>query len=231
MLLLHSKRKRIRGKSFRAPPAPELLSLCAGSEERQKQKLSSAYGSRVTFSLRGQRESNPRERPPRLALAGHPVRQVREPGPGFSSGLLPARKGVAIPGNARCAACRPRLTAAQGTPGRAAGHRGPHSVMKLKSHSHSKASLCCGFARAFDLAPLKSARRMRAALPGSPLKRRTGGGKARRVAGMNAGQFVVSTGNGMDAGVEATQERLPDVLSTNPTTRPRTLRAGCPQGA
>ncbi|MEY2114191.1 MULTISPECIES: hypothetical protein [Rhodanobacter] len=48
---------------------------------------------------------------------------------------------------------------------------------------------------------------------------------------MNAGQFVVSTGNGMDAGVEATQERLPDVLSTNPTTRPRTLRAGCPQGA
>jgi len=49
-----------------------------------------------------------------LALVGHPAQQVREPGPGFSSGLLPARKGVAIPGNARCAACRPRLTAAQG---------------------------------------------------------------------------------------------------------------------
>src|SRR5690606_23345726 len=40
--------------------------------------------------------------------------QVRESGSGFSSGLLPARKGVAIPGNARFAACRPRLTAAQG---------------------------------------------------------------------------------------------------------------------
>jgi hypothetical protein len=43
-----------------------------------------------------------------------PVRKVRESGPGFSSGLLPARKGVAIPGNARCVACRPRLTAAEG---------------------------------------------------------------------------------------------------------------------
>src|SRR6185312_14561463 len=61
-------------------------------------------GARVTFSLRGQRESNQRERPPRLALAGRPARQVREAWPGFSSGLLPARKGEAIRGLARCAA-------------------------------------------------------------------------------------------------------------------------------
>ncbi len=83
-------------------------------EQKHDQELSIAFGARVTFSLRGQRESNQRERPPRLALAGLPARQVRESGPGFSSGLLPARKGVAIPGNARCAACRPQLTAAQG---------------------------------------------------------------------------------------------------------------------
>src|SRR6185503_20895305 len=68
------------------------------------QELSCACGARVTFSLRGQRESNQRERPPRLALAGHPARQVRETGPGFSSGLLPARKGEVIRGLARCAA-------------------------------------------------------------------------------------------------------------------------------
>jgi len=49
-------------------------------------------------------------------------------GRAFRAGILPARKGVAILGNARCEACRPRLTATQGTPGRAAGHPGPHSV-------------------------------------------------------------------------------------------------------
>jgi len=43
---------------------------------------------------------------------------------------------------------------------------------------------------------------------------------------MNANQFVVRAGDGMDAGVEATQERLPDALSTNPVARTRTFRAG-----
>ncbi len=45
-----------------------MLSLmhCAGELELQSEELSSAFGSRVTFSLRGQRESNPRERPPRF---------------------------------------------------------------------------------------------------------------------------------------------------------------------
>ncbi|HEY8585716.1 MAG TPA: hypothetical protein VIL60_03195, partial [Rhodanobacter sp.] len=50
-------------QSFHAPAAPELLSLCVAKEK-----------------------DNQRERPPRLALAGHPARQVREPGPGFSNG-------------------------------------------------------------------------------------------------------------------------------------------------
>ena len=107
-------------------------------------ELSSSFGGRVPFSRLPERKE-PKRGAPRLALAGHPVRQVRESGAGFSSGLLPARKGESIHGLARCAACRPRFTAAQGTPGRAAGRPGPHSVMKLRSRSHSKASLCCGF--------------------------------------------------------------------------------------
>ena len=56
----------------------------------------------------------PKRGHPASALSGPPARKVRESGPGFSSGLLPARKGVAILGNARYAACRPRLAAAEG---------------------------------------------------------------------------------------------------------------------
>ena len=44
--------------------------LPAGFPRIQNQERSIAFGDRVTFSLRGQRESNQRERPPRLALAG-----------------------------------------------------------------------------------------------------------------------------------------------------------------
>jgi len=39
---------------------------------------------------------------------------------------------------------------------------------------------------------------MRVALPGAPLKRRAGGGSARRVAGRDAGQFGVRTGCPVD---------------------------------
>ncbi len=136
MLLLHYK-----AKSFRLPSAAESLSLGvanggvgralpAGFPRIQNQERSIAFGDRVTFSLRGQRESNQRERPPRLALAGHPARQVREPGSGFSTAhratapALPQlghpcprhvlAKRHRHPADARCAACRPRLTAAQG---------------------------------------------------------------------------------------------------------------------
>src|SRR5690606_40418092 len=103
-----------------------------------------------------------------------------------------------------------RLTAAQGTPGRAAGHRGPHSVIELKSRSHSKASLCCGFAPAFDPALLKSARWERAALPGAPMARRVGEGKPA----------------GWPAGMPASLSSGQDALSTNPVAHPRTRRAG-----
>jgi hypothetical protein len=51
---------------------------------------------------------------PAWRLPGIHARQVHELGPGFSTGLLSGRKGIDIPVDARCAACRPQLTAAQG---------------------------------------------------------------------------------------------------------------------
>ena len=47
--------------------------------------LSFATGGRVTFLLRGQEKSNQKRRPPCLALAGRPARQVREARSGFST--------------------------------------------------------------------------------------------------------------------------------------------------
>ena len=185
------KAKSFRAKSFRAPLAPELLSLCVAKEKVTKEKGHPAW--RLPGIVPGKSVSQGRafragigQLRPALPPLRHPCRR------------LPARKGTDIPVGSRCAACRPRLTAAQGTPGRAASHPGPHSVMKLKSNSHSKAALYCGFAPAPDLALLKSARRMRAALPGPPLKRRAGGGKARRVIRMDANQFGVRAGCPVD---------------------------------
>jgi len=85
----------------------------ASAHSRGTKRFRAPVGARVTSPLLVQRRSNQEETTPRLALAGHPARQVREAGPGFSSGLLPARKGESILGLARCAAwsspphCRP----------------------------------------------------------------------------------------------------------------------------
>ena len=183
--------------------------------ELPKQELSSACGSRGTSLLLVQKRSTQEKTTPRLALAGLLPGKSVSRGRAFRAGILPARKGESIHGLARCAACRPRLTAAQGTPGKAAGHPGPHSVIKLTSRNHGKASLSRGFAPVLDLALLRSARWERAALPGAPMARRVGGGKpagwpARMPASLSSGQ---------------------DALSTNPVAHPRTRRAGCPQGA
>src|SRR6185312_10802287 len=68
-------------KQFRAPAAPELLFSCVAKRKVTK------------------REGHPGWRVP--SIHG---RKVGEVGPGFSSGLLSARKGEAIHGLARCAA-------------------------------------------------------------------------------------------------------------------------------
>jgi len=159
--------------------------VLAPSAVFRAEELSSAYGSRVAFSLRGQRESNPRERPPRLALAGLLPGKSVSRGRAFRTGILPVRKGVDIPVDSRFAACRPRLTAAQGprverrailarTRWKAERH-GSNSSSNSENESGGEAQLCnCSI---FAPALLKTARRMRAALPGPPLKRRVGEGK------------------------------------------------------
>ena len=204
------KAKSFRAKSFRAPLAPELLSLCVAKEKVTKEKGHPAW--RLPGIVPGKSVSQGRafragigQLRPALPPLRHPCRR------------LPARKGTDIPVGSRCAACRPRLTAAQGTPGRAAGHPGPHSVesRKAKSESHSKAVLCSDFASAPDPAPSKSARRERAALPGAPMARRVGEGKPA----------------GWPARMPASFSPAQDVLSKNPVAHPRTRRAGCPQGA
>jgi len=188
------KAKNLRGKSFRPPAEAELLLFCLSKREVTKRKRHPAW--RLPGILPGKSVSR---------------------GRAFRTGILPVRKGTDIPVGSRCAACRPRLTAAQGTPGRAAGHPGPHSVesRKAKSESHSKAVRCCGFASALDPAPSKSARRERAALPGAPMARRVGEGKPA----------------GWPARMPASFSPAQDVLSKNPVAHPRTRRAGCPQGA
>ena len=119
--LLRSGREAKLSRRCRSAPCAR-CSCCIQSEER-----SVAYGARVTFLLRGQEKSNQKRRPPRLALAGLPARQVRASRPGFSTGhpalakrsrhpcRLPLR-GLSTPPHRRT-----------GAPGKAAGHPGPHS--------------------------------------------------------------------------------------------------------
>jgi len=78
---------------------------CLRRSFQAEQKLSSACGSRATFSLRAQRESSQRERAPRggafrPSMDGKSVSRGRA----FRAGILPARKGLAILGKARYAA-------------------------------------------------------------------------------------------------------------------------------
>src|SRR6185312_15574244 len=98
-----------KGKSLRLPSAAELLSLCVAKEK-----------------------DNQRERPPRLALAGHPARQVREPGPGFSTGHPALAKRSRHPCRLPLRGLSSPTHRRTGVPGRAAGHRGPHSSKEPK---------------------------------------------------------------------------------------------------
>ena len=56
------------------------------------------------FSCVAKRKVTQREGHPDAALSGRPALRVREARPGFSTGLLPGRKGIALLGDARCAA-------------------------------------------------------------------------------------------------------------------------------
>ena len=80
-----------KGKSVRSPSATESLFSCVAKRKVTK------------------REGHPAWRLPPI-LGGKSVSRGRA----FRQGILPWRKGIGIHADARCAACRPRLTAAQG---------------------------------------------------------------------------------------------------------------------
>ena len=121
--------------------------LLAGMLWLAEQELSSAFGSRVTFSLRAQRESNQRERAPRLALAGHPARQVREPGPGFSTGHPALAKRSRHPCRLPLRGLSSPTHRRTGAPGRAAGHPGPHCWRKPEQSHSTVRGLSCSSTR------------------------------------------------------------------------------------
>jgi hypothetical protein len=210
-------------KSFRAPAAPELLSLCVAKEK-----------------------DNQRERPPRLALAGLLPGKSVSRGRAFRSGIgqpllrclnsgihavaCPSEKESTSLSTPAARPVDPDSPPHRG-PGRAAGHRGPHSVRSLgaRAKARARAQYCrAPLLSAFDPALLKSTRRMRVALPGAPLQRRAGEGKpagwpARMPASLASGQAT--------AGMPELRQRrtqLPDALSTNPVARTQTLRAWMP---
>ena len=63
----------------------EALALLFGLLALGLKSVSSSCGGRVTFLLRGQEKSNPKRRPPRATLSGHPAQKVREVRSGFST--------------------------------------------------------------------------------------------------------------------------------------------------
>jgi hypothetical protein len=79
------------------------------------QKLSCAFGARFTSLLLVQKRSNQEKMTPRLALSGHPCPESPWAGAGLFEGTsMDLRKGIGILPMPANAACRLRLTAAQG---------------------------------------------------------------------------------------------------------------------
>jgi hypothetical protein len=101
----------VLGTSCRSPLAGDAL-LVVPALGAKSVRSPTAHES--LFSCVAKRKVTKRERPPRLALAGLLPGKSVSRGRAFRQGLLPWRKGVDIPVDSRCAACRPRLTAAQG---------------------------------------------------------------------------------------------------------------------
>jgi len=126
--------------SFSPPGPPRLADI-------KSEKLSSACGSRATF-LCVARETWPKERPPRFrafrasgnrscvastpASMPSPARKVREPGPGFSTGHPALAKRSRHPCRLPLRSLSSPPRRCRGAPGRAAGHRGPHTSEELE---------------------------------------------------------------------------------------------------
>ncbi len=119
-----------KGKSFRPPAEGESLSLCVLKEKVTKEK------------------EHPTWRLPGIL----PVKSVSR-GRAFRTDILSVRKGIDIPVDARSAACRPRLTAAQGprVEQRAIVAR---TIQKSRSKTEWRVRTAMFFTRARDAEPL-----------------------------------------------------------------------------
>ena len=207
----------LKARSGRSPSATESLFSCVAKRKVTKREGHPAWrlsglGQPLLRCLNSGIHA--------LAVPGKSVSRGRA----FRTGILPVRKGIDILVDARYAACRPRLTAAQGprVEQRAILARTRWRAERLESNSNGdidstnksggEAQHCC--CAAVAPAFLKSARLERAALPGAPMARRAGGGKPA----------------GWPAWTPASFSPAQDVLSKNPVARSRTRRAGCPEG-
>ena len=117
-----------------------------------EQELSSAFGSRVTFSLRGQRESNQRERPPRLALAGLLPGKSVSRGRAFRAGSCPREKASPSMDSPAARPVDPDSPPHRG-PDRAAGHPGPH-FSKISRSKAKAPRVACSITRARVAEPI-----------------------------------------------------------------------------
>ena len=193
-----------KSKCFRAPSAPESPSL-GSPRESNHCAAGAARTAKPARRAEGRMPGVKRKRPS-SALAGHSARQVREPRPGFStvhSATAPAllylrhpcrRHALAKrhrhPCRCPCGPHRPRLTASQGRWRSRSTATATATASPQHQHQHQHNNAKAMVIASAIAEPLR-ARRAAFDLP-SPLQRRPGGGKARRVARMDASQFGVS---------------------------------------
>jgi len=153
--------------------------FCFRAFSQDSRRFRAATAARVTFLLRGQEKSNQREGHPGWRLPSIPGRQVREPGPGFSSGHRARAKRHRLPW--RCP-LRGLLVSASPPP-RGPARAGAHRARQKQQQQHPTSTLPCKQGREATAArglavAVASARRERAALPGAPMARRAGAGKS-----------------------------------------------------
>ncbi len=165
---------------FRPPAGGRVTFLCLPTHAQERVRTAKP-ARRAEGRMPGVKKSNQKKEHP--ALAGLIARQVREGRPGFSTGLLPRRKGIDIPVDP------PAGLIVQPSP----PHRGPTrpkpelTARAAQSAAHRFVLFVLRFGWLLWLWPW-------VLTFGSPLARWAGGGKARRVAGRDAGQFGVRAG-------------------------------------
>jgi hypothetical protein len=161
---------------------------------------------RAEGRMPGVKKSNQKKRHPDAALDGPSTRRVREARPGFSTGHpCPVEKDSAsLPSPLRALSSEPHRRI--GDP-RAKSKKPQARFVLAPSALVQRAHQQCAHGCAL-------------ALPGAPWARRGGGGKARRVAGTDAGQFSVGAGGPVG--------KPHGLLADSADRSPQSAPSGCP---